>query len=490
MASPSLLIKNARVVQTGPEHPEEGEFLDILITDGKFSRIEASIPVDPTYEVIDAAGRIAFPGVVDAHQHWGIYNPLGEDAEIESRASVQGGVTTALSYMRTGQYYLNKGGAYGDVFPEVLEQTEGKPFVDYAYHLAPMSKEHIAEIPSLIEDHGVTSFKIFMFYGSHGLHGRSTDQSEFLMIPKDERYDIAHFEFVMRGIQKAREQLADKADHVSLSLHCETAEIMSAYTKLVEEEGTLTGLAAYSASRPQHSEGLAVTIASFLADETQMPNINLLHLSSAKAFVAAMRMAKAFPHVNFRREVTIGHLLADIDTAYGLGGKVNPPLRPRDDVEALWEHVIAGNVDWVVSDHACCKDEKKFAEDRGDIFAAKSGFGGAEYLLPGLVSEGRKRGLSWQRIARLTATNPAERYGLPGKGAIEVGMDADLALVDPDHNWTVSPEDSESAQEYTPFEGFELAAKVTDTFVRGQRVLTDGAVSGTPAGRYLHRPYK
>ena len=207
MASPSLLIKNARVVQTGPEHPEEGEFLDILITDGKFSRIEASIPVDPTYEVIDAAGRIAFPGVVDAHQHWGIYNPLGEDAEIESRASVQGGVTTALSYMRTGQYYLNKGGAYGDVFPEVLEQTEGKPFVDYAYHLAPMSKEHIAEIPSLIEDHGVTSFKIFMFYGSHGLHGRSTDQSEFLMIPKDERYDIAHFEFVMRGIQKAREQL-------------------------------------------------------------------------------------------------------------------------------------------------------------------------------------------------------------------------------------------------------------------------------------------
>ena len=203
-----------------------------------------------------------------------------------------------------------------------------------------------------------------------------------------------------------------------------------------------------------------------------------------------MRMAKAFPHVNFRREVTIGHLLADIDTAYGLGGKVNPPLRPRDDVEALWEHVVAGNVDWVVSDHACCKDEKKFAEDRDDIFAAKSGFGGAEYLLPGLVSEGRKRGLSWQRIAGLTASNPAERYGLPGKGAIEVGIDADLALVDPDHNWTVSPEDSESAQEYTPFEGFELAAKVTDTFVRGQRVLTDGAVSGTPAGRYLHRPYK
>ncbi|WP_231911404.1 hypothetical protein [Rhodococcus sp. EPR-147] len=312
--------------------------------------------------------------------------------------------------MRTGQYYMNTGGSYADVFPKVLEATEGRPYVDYAYHLAPMSKEHIDEIPALIADHGVTSFKIFMFYGSHGLHGRSTDQSEFLMTPEGERYDLAHFEFVMRGIQAAREQMGDKADHISLSLHCETAEIMSAYTKIVEDEGTLEGLAAYSASRPPHSEGLAVTIASFLADETQLPNINLLHLSSRKALTAAMRMAKAFPHVDFRREVTIGHLLADIDTAYGLGGKVNPPLRPRDDVEALWEHLLAGDIDWVVSDHACCKDEKKFAEDRGDIFAAKSGFGGAEYLLPGLVSEGRKRGLSWRRIAELTSLNPARRY--------------------------------------------------------------------------------
>ncbi|ORI27650.1 dihydroorotase family protein [Rhodococcus sp. 1168] len=486
----STLITNARVVRPGSDAPEDGELLDLLIEDGKFTRIEAGIPADAADTVIDAAGKIAFPGVVDAHQHWGIYNPLGEDAETESRACVQGGVTTSLSYMRTGQYYMNTGGSYADVFPKVLEATEGRPYVDYAYHLAPMSKEHIAEIPSLIADHGVTSFKIFMFYGSHGLHGRSVDQSEFLMTPEGERYDLAHFEFVMRGIQAAREQLGDKAEHISLSLHCETAEIMSAYTKIVEEEGTLHGLAAYSASRPPHSEGLAVTIAAFLADETQLPNINLLHLSSRKAMTAAMRMAKAFPHVNFRREVTIGHLLADIETAYGLGGKVNPPLRPRDDVEALWEHLLAGDIDWVVSDHACCKDEKKFAEDRGDIFAAKSGFGGAEYLLPGLVSEGRKRGLSWRRIAELTSLNPASRYGLPGKGDIAVGMDADIALVDPEHTWTVRPEDSESTQEYTPFEGFELGAKVTDTFVRGQRVLADCSVSGSPAGRYLHRPYK
>jgi allantoinase len=482
----TTLVKNVTVVR--PDGSPEGDRLDITFADGRFVRVEPDIAADTADTVIDGRGLLAFPGAVDAHQHWGIYNELSDDATTESRASAQGGVTTGLTYMRTGQYYLNRGGPYAEFFPHVLAAAEGRSHIDYAFHLAPMSRGHIEEIPAIVEEFGVTSFKIFMFYGSHGLHGRSADQSSFLMIPEGERYDLAHFEFVMRGVQAAREKLTEAAPYVSLSLHCETAEIMTAYTKLVEEEGVLQGLAAYSASRPAHSEGLAVTIAAFLADETGLPTINLLHLSSRKAMRAAMLMASTFPHVDFRREVTVGHLLADIDTANGIGSKVNPPIRPREDVEALWQHVLAGDVSWVVSDHACCKDEDKFGDPRSDVFAAKSGFGGAEYLLPGLVSEGRKRGLPLREVARLTSWNPAQRFGLLAKGTIAPGYDADFCLVDTSSTWTVHAADSESTQEYTPFEGFELGARVTDTWVRGNQVLEAGNIVGTPQGQYIRRP--
>ena len=482
-----LIIRDVRVVRPGVEDVDTA---DIAVADGRITQVAPRIEPEPGITVHDGRGRLAFPGVVDAHQHWGIYNPLADDTASESRACAQGGVTTSLTYMRTGQYYLNRGGSYAEVFPEVLAAAQGRSYVDYGFHLAPMQASHIDEIPALVAEHGVTSFKIFMFYGSHGLHGRSSDQNAFLMIPEGERYDLAHFEFVMRGVQAAREAHPDLADQISLSLHCETAEIMTAYTRMVEQAGDLSGLEAYSASRPPHSEGLAVTIASYLAHETGLPTINLLHLSSAKAMEAAMLMAHTFPHVDFRREVTIGHLLADVTTADGIGGKVNPPLRPRADVEALWEHLLAGNVSWVVSDHACCKEETKFGEDPSDVFAAKSGFGGTEYLLPGLVGEGRKRGLSLSRIAELTAATPARRFGLPTKGDIAPGFDADIALVDPDTSYVVDPADSESTQQYTPFRGMEIGATVTSTFLRGEIVFRDGKIIGTPSGRYLNRSQK
>ena len=482
-----LLIKNVQVVRPNSTLVETS---DIAIKNGKFKRIAPTIDVSESIEVYEGANKLAFPGLVDAHMHTGIYNPLDQDAIVESKAAAMGGVTSSLNYIRTGGYYLNKGGPYREFMPEVFSLSEGNFYVDYAYHIAPMDNVHIEEIPALIDELGITSFKIFMFYGGHGLHGASSSQHEFLMIDEDEKYDIAHFEFVMRGVQKAICKYPEKQEDISLSLHCETAEIMAAYTKLVQREGKLEGLHAYSASRPPHSEGLAIFIASYLANETNLPNINLLHLSSKKAIDAALQMQQVFPHINFRREVTIGHLMLDIDASTGNLAKVNPPIRPREDVEYLWESLLDNKIDWVCSDHACCKHEDKVdVENPGDIWLAKSGFGGTEYLMSALVSEGSKRGLSFNKMAELTSYNPARRYGLRSKGDIDIGLDADLVLVDPKETWTIRSEESESGQGYTPFENQELKARVTTTFLRGIRIYDNNEIIGQPSGQYLKRPY-
>ncbi|MEP6907624.1 MAG: dihydroorotase family protein, partial [Pseudoxanthomonas sp.] len=441
-----VLIKNLRIVRPNQDAVTIG---DIAIKDGKFAEVAESIDPARANELVDGKGRLAFPGAVDAHMHTGIYQPLDLDAVSESKAAAMGGVTSSLNYMRTGQYYLNKSGPYSEFYPEVLSLVEDKFHVDYAFHLAPMMGSHIDEIDSLIADHGVSSFKIFMFYGQHGLHGGSADQRSFLMTPPGEHYDYAHFEFIMRGVRRAMDKYPKLADQISLSLHCETAEIMRAYTDIVQREGTLEGLAAYSASRPPHSEGLAVFIASYLANETDCVNINLLHLTSRKAVDAAMMMAATFPHINFRREVTIGHLMLDTDAPCGALAKVNPPIRPREDVEYLWRALLDGKISWVCSDHACCKTESKVhAANPDDIFVAKSGFGGSEYMLPALFTEGRKRGLGLNRMAELVSWNPAQRYGLNHKGDIAVGFDADLALVDDTVSYAIHANESESCQGY------------------------------------------
>jgi allantoinase len=481
-----LLIKNVRVVRPHGNTVHES---DIAIAGGKFVKVAPAIDVALARTVHDGAGRLAFPGVVDAHMHSGIYSPLDEDAVSESKAAAMGGVTSSLNYFRTGQYYLNKGGPYKKFYPEVLKTSKGRFHVDYGFHLAPMDSVHNGEIEMLIEKFGVASFKIFMFYGSHGLHGASDSQRDFLMIGKGERYDYAHFEFVMRAIQAAREKMPERASQISLSLHCETAEIMTAYTKIIEKDKSMKGLAAYSASRPQHSEGLAVFIASYLANETALPNINLLHLSSRKAVQAAIMMSDIFPHIDFKREVTIGHLMLDINSKAAELAKVNPPIRPREDVEFLWDALLAGELDWVVSDHACCRHEMKIPKRYfGNIWMAKSGFGGTEYLLPSLVSEGTRRGMGYNHMARVTSWNPAQRYGLNSKGDIAEGFDADLALVDPAKTWTITAKDSPSTQGYTPFEGLELSARVEETFLRGRLIYQDGQVIGKPHGEYLFRP--
>lgn len=481
-----LVIKNVRVVRP---NQKTVDVLDLGIKGGKYAEIGEGIDPEQGRDVFDAKNLLGFPGVIDAHTHVGIYKHVSDDAKTESAAAATGGVTAMLTYFRTGGLYLDKGGAYRDFYPELLSLSEGNYYTDYGYHISPVQGSHIDEMEFLLQN-GMPNFKIFMFYGLHGLHGRSDSQSKWLHLEEKDQYNLAHFEFIMREAARLQAKYPEMADVIAVNLHCETPELLRRYAEITEARDDVSGLHAYSEARPPHSESLAVAIAGHLAHLTGCKNINLLHLTSRQAVEAALTVRKAYPEINFGLETTAGHLLLDYENCkMGVLGKVNPPLRSPEDRDYLWEKVLDGTIEWVITDHANCpKNLKVDKDDPENIWKGKAGFGGSEYLLAGMFSEGGKRGVSYNRMAELLSWNPSRRFGLGNKGDIAVGFDADLALLDPDEEWRIHFEDSPSTQGYTPFEGISVKGRVKNTFVRGNHVFANGKIQGNRNGKYVRRP--
>ena len=455
---------------------------DLGIRDGRIAAIAQDLAVADGSEVIDAKGLVVFPGGVDGHFHIGIYRPMAEDARSETESSLVGGATTVLSYFRTGHHYMNKTGSYRDIFPEVVRTTSGNAYTDFSYHIAPMTTAHLDEIDWLVEEAGVASFKYYMFYKGLNLAADSTDAAGYTM---SDSYDLGHLYAMMEEITKA-DRAHGAGGRVSLSIHCENAELIKLFIERVKKAG-LTGLKAYSQARPPLTERLSIHEAGVLASSART-RANLLHLSSAEALEAAIEIERLYPGLDVRRETTLHHLCLTYDMleGQGLGGKVNPPIREQKDVDALWAGVMNGTIDWVASDHACCLEEEK----GDDLWPALPGFGGTSLLYPVMISEGfHRRGLSLSRIADLVSTNPAKAFAChPRKGSITVGADADLALIDLYKENVVTPELLHSAQDHTPFQGVRVKGWPVRTVLRGRTVFQNGEVVGSPQGQFFKRP--
>jgi dihydropyrimidinase/allantoinase len=453
---------------------------DLGIRDGRIAALAHPLTAADGDEVVDARGRLVLPGGVDSHFHLGIYRDLAQDARSETASALAGGVTSVVSYFRTGSHYLGKSGPYRTIFPEVLAATAGHAHTDFGYHIGIMTSEQLDEVEWLVAEQGVASFKYYMFYKGLNLTSDSTQASAYTMA---DSYDLGHLYLLMRRVAAASARHG-AGGRVSLSLHCEQAELIRVFMEEVRRAGP-GGLEGYHRARPPLTERLSIAEALVLADETGCP-VNLLHLSSGDAVAAGARGRREFPHLDMRLETTLHHLALTWATAGGIAGKVNPPIRGEDDREALWQAVLDGRIDTVVSDHACCAAADKAA----DLWKALPGFGGTALLYPYLLSEGGRRGLSLARIVELASTNPARAFGLyPRKGAIAVGSDADLTLVDPDIERTVTPELLLSAQDFTPFAGVRVRGWPTHTLLRGRVVFRDGRVLGAPTGEYLERSH-
>jgi len=458
---------------------------DLGISGEKIAAIDRDIPAANARKIIDAANKYVFPGAIDSHFHVGIYRPLKDDARSESASAASGGVTTILSYFRTGKDYLNKVGPYKEILPELLELSSRSFLTDYGYHIACFTEEHIREIEWLVKEGGVSTLKYYMFYKLLTLAGATPEAQNYLMI--DNTVDFSYLYKYMKEVSRVN-QLYKKYGNISLSVHCENPEVIRGTQAEVQANPSGLLLKDYSNARPPWQEELAINEVAIMAKYTNCP-VNLLHLSSQKAVEAGKDVSRRYSDIEFLLEATLHHLGLCYEMDLAQNAKVNPPIRSRDDVAYLWKAVIDGTIKTVVSDHACPTLEKK----QGDLWTSMPGFGGTSLMFPILISEGyHKRGLPLHRIAEISSANPAIYHNLhPKKGAVMVGSDADLAIVDIDAEKEVTLENLCTAQEFSPELGMKLKGWPEQTLLRGKVIFEKGRLTGQPGqGEYVKRPVK
>ncbi len=456
----------------------------IGVRDGRIAAVAEDLKAEEGEEAVDARGTVIFPGAVDPHLHIGIYRDLSADATSETRSALVTGSTTLISYFRTGKDYLNRTGPYQEIVPLLIEATRGRTYADVGFHLAPMTSQQVGEIEWLASEAGVPSFKYYFFYKGLNLNADSTDARSYIL---SDNYDFGHLYSIMEQVAEADSRHGE-AGRISLSLHCENPELIRLFIERVRDLD-LPVLEKYSRARPPLTERLAIHEAGVLASATKV-RINLLHISSAEALEAVGQIRSLYPDLDIRVETTGAHLFLTYDQLVELGtlGKVNPPIRTKDDVEALWRGIMSGAIQWVASDHGCCMTTMK----GDDLWAAKPGLGASPGLYPVLITGGyHQRGLPLERIADLASTAAARAFGCyPRKGAIEVGADADLALIDMDAEQVVTPKLLQGDSDFSAFQGVPLRGWPRRTILRGRTVFLDGEIVGEPAGEFLRRPLR
>jgi dihydropyrimidinase len=402
--------------------------------------------------------------VIDVHLHLGhgkdIARPrVPEDAATETAAAALGGITTFIPYLMATD-------PFETLFDEVNEVTEAGARIDFGYHFIISTEAQLAGVPRYAREFGVPSFKIFM-------NNRGGEGARLGLPDIDDG-------FLLRLCEAAAENGGMVCPHPE---NIEAAWVLRKRL-LSEDPDGRGGLGAWNASRPPFVEADAVQRAGLFARETGA-RLYVVHTSSRAALDAGLRARDAGTAITI--ETCPHYLTHDIEWEGGDVGKINPPLREPDDREALWDGVVAGDIDTVATDHV----HRDISAKAGGIWKASPGCGGLETLLPVMLTDGyHEREMPLGRIATLLASAPADAMGLSHcKGRIEVGLDADLAIVDLEREYPYRRADVRSSAGYSIYEGRRFKGKVVHTLVRGRFVLRDGALTddAVGTGRYISR---
>jgi dihydroorotase len=447
-----LIVRNGTVVTS-----QTTALADLAIDGGRFVAIAA--PGDlglEAAETYDATGKHVLPGVIDGHVHF--RDPgfeYKEDWTTGSTAAVMGGVTTVLDMPNTNPQTKDPEGALAK-----KQIAESRSYCDFGF-IGLLVSENVDQLRPLGEQGLVVGFKAFL-----GI--------TIGAIP------APHDGAILDGMREIA------AMGMRLGFHAENNDIMANEIRRLQAEGRTDPLA-HVESRPALAEVESIQRMGLFARATGC-DVHIFHLSSQPGLEMIDEWrAKG---VDYTCETGAHYVFLGAEDMATLGPRLrmNPPVRARSEGhgDALLDGLVDGRVQMIATDHSPHTPEEKL---QPDIWKAISGFPGVEtsvaYFLTKAVNAGR---MTLQEYVRASSEGPAKTWGLyPQKGAIAIGSDADLTIVDLAKEGVIRDDELHSKNHVTPFDGTQLKGMPVATVVRGSIVMRDGRLTGAPSGRMVSR---
>ena len=420
---------------------------DIGISEGQFVALDKNLR-GSTREEIDATNLVVLPGVIDAHVH---FNEPGrtewEGWATGSRAAAAGGTTTVFE-MPLNAHPPTIDGASFDLKKAAAKASS---LVDFGLWggLVPGNLDQL----EALRDRGVVGLKAFMC--NSGID-----------------------DFASVDLKTLRQGMQIAADlNLLVGVHAESEEMTARLTKEKLSAGK-SDIADYLESRPIAAELEAIDQAIEIASETRC-KLHVVHVSNAAGVEKVIQARRT--GVDVSCETCPHYLILTEDDLEKIGAtaKCAPPLRSGREQALLWQGL--DGVATIGSDHSPSPPEMK---KRANFFDVWGGISGCQHLLPLLFDAAEQKPdlLTHERIAELTSSHVAARFGIRRKGGIEAGKDADLTLIDPNQNSEITEASLEYRHRQTPYLGRKLRGRVIRSILRGQTIFHDGRIVGRPGG--------